>query len=63
MRPRRFGKSINLDMLRSFFDRNVDADRIFNGLKIKRKLPICMNSIKANILLFRLISPAYAFLR
>ena len=34
-RPRRFGKTLNLSMLRYFFDReNPDAGRIFTGTKI-----------------------------
>lgn len=33
-RPRRFGKTLNMTMLREFFDINVDSAEIFNGLKI-----------------------------
>lgn len=33
-RPRRFGKSLNLSMLRYFFDLNNDSKHLFKGLKI-----------------------------
>jgi len=33
-RPRRFGKSLNMSMLRDFFDLNQDSKAIFSGLKI-----------------------------
>ena len=33
-RPRRFGKSLNMSMLREFFDLNKDSKEIFSGLKI-----------------------------
>ena len=34
-RPRRFGKTMNLDMLRSFFDITRDSKAFFKGLKIE----------------------------
>jgi hypothetical protein len=34
-RPRRFGKTLNLSMLRYFFDINEDAKGLFKGLKIE----------------------------
>ena len=34
-RPRRFGKTLNLSMLRYFFDLNEDAKDLFKGLKIE----------------------------
>jgi hypothetical protein len=34
-RPRRFGKTLNLSMLKYFFDINEDAKGIFQGLKIE----------------------------
>ena len=34
-RPRRFGKTLNLSMLRYFFDINENARDLFNGLKIE----------------------------
>lgn len=33
-RPRRFGKTLNMTMIREFFDMNVDSADIFRGLKI-----------------------------
>lgn len=33
-RPRRFGKTLNMTMMREFFDMNVDSTDIFQGLKI-----------------------------
>jgi len=33
-RPRRFGKTLNLSMLRYFFDVNMDSKTLFDGLKI-----------------------------
>ena len=33
-RPRRFGKTLNMSMLRTFFDVHRDGKRYFNGLKI-----------------------------
>ena len=34
-RPRRFGKTLNLSMLKYFFDINEDANELFQGLKIE----------------------------
>lgn len=39
-RPRRFGKSLNLDMLKSFFEVDADAS-LFEGLKITRETELC----------------------
>ena len=33
-RPRRFGKTLNMSMLRHFFDANMDSKSLFDGLKI-----------------------------
>ena len=33
-RPRRFGKTLNMDMLRRFFDVSKDSKSLFDGLKI-----------------------------
>ena len=39
-RPRRFGKSLNMDMLKSFF--SVHSDRtLFDGLKITEEKELC----------------------
>lgn len=39
-RPRRFGKSLNLDMLKTFFEIGTDA-AIFHGLKISEEKALC----------------------
>lgn len=52
-RPRRFGKTMNLEMLSAYYTKGVQSDDLFRGLKIKEKLSyyqhlnghnvICMN--------------------
>lgn len=39
-RPRRFGKSLNMSMLKYFFDVNTDK-RLFDGLKISKETALC----------------------
>ena len=39
-RPRRFGKSLNLDMLKTFFEIGTDAE-LFDGLKIAEEKELC----------------------
>lgn len=39
-RPRRFGKSLNLDMLKTFFEIGTDA-KLFDGLKISKEKELC----------------------
>lgn len=39
-RPRRFGKSLNMDMLKSFFEIGMDP-ALFEGLEISRETEIC----------------------
>lgn len=39
-RPRRFGKSLNMSMLKYFFDLNTDKS-VFNGLKILKEKALC----------------------
>lgn len=39
-RPRRFGKSLNMDMLKTFFEINTDPS-LFNGLEISKETAIC----------------------
>ena len=39
-RPRRFGKSLNMDMLKSFFEIGTDP-ALFDGLEISRETEIC----------------------
>lgn len=40
-RPRRFGKSLNMSMLRSFFSIAPQENKIFDGLEILRESEIC----------------------
>lgn len=39
-RPRRFGKSLNMSMLKSFFEIGTDK-KLFDGLKISREKELC----------------------
>ena len=39
-RPRRFGKSLNMDMLKSFFEIGADVS-LFDGLEISRDAELC----------------------
>ncbi len=39
-RPRRFGKSLNMSMLKHFFDLNTDKS-VFDGLKISKEKELC----------------------
>ena len=39
-RPRRFGKSLNMSMLKSFFEVGGDP-ALFDGLKISREKELC----------------------
>ena len=39
-RPQRFGKSLNLDMLKTFFEIGADAE-LFQGLKIAQEKELC----------------------
>ncbi len=40
-RPRRFGKTLNMSMLESFFDITKDSKEIFKGLQITREKKLC----------------------
>ncbi len=40
-RPRRFGKSLLLDMLREFFDREKDSRSLFDGLAVSQDKELC----------------------
>ena len=40
-RPRRFGKTLALSMLSSFFDISKDSTRLFEGLKISENSELC----------------------
>ncbi len=39
-RPRRFGKSLNIDMLKSFFEYGTDIS-LFEGLNISKEKKLC----------------------
>lgn len=39
-RPRRFGKSLNMDMLKAFFEIGMDAS-LFDGLDISKETTLC----------------------
>ena len=39
-RPRRFGKSLNMDMLKTFFEYGCDS-RLFDGLEISTEKELC----------------------
>ena len=40
-RPRRFGKTLNMSMMESFFDINRDSRAIFDGLNISKHKEFC----------------------
>ncbi len=40
-RPRRFGKSLLLDMLREFFDQTKDSRELFDGLAVSQDKDLC----------------------
>ena len=40
-RPRRFGKTLNMSMLSSFFDISKDSRKLFEGLKIAENKALC----------------------
>ncbi len=42
-RPRRFGKSLNIDMLNCFFDIRKDSRSLFEGLAISAEKELCEN--------------------
>ncbi len=42
-RPRRFGKTLNLNMLKYFFDINKNSSDLFENLKISKYLDITKN--------------------
>lgn len=45
-RPRRFGKTLNMTMLREFFDINTDSTALFQGLKIMKTEYSCQQNTK-----------------
>lgn len=56
-RPRRFGKSLNMSMIKCFFE--VGCERtLFNGLKIMREKELC-EKYMGHFRLFSLVSKAW----
>jgi len=51
-RPRRFGKTMNMSMLRCFFDVNTDSKVLFDGLKIMEQKDIVENYLNQNPVVF-----------
>ena len=51
-RPRRFGKTMNMSMLRTFFDVHRDGKRYFNGLKIMEYPDIIDKYLNKNPVIF-----------
>ena len=45
-RPRRFGKSLNMSMMKCFFDLNGNK-KIFNGLKVDKKELMIQKNVKS----------------
>ena len=44
-RPRRFGKTLNMSMMKAFFDITLDSRQLFEGLKImETEYASCLNS-------------------
>ena len=55
-RPRRFGKTLTLSMLREFFDISKDSRQLFEGLAISRNMTLCsawMNQYPTVFLTFK----------
>ena len=40
-RPRRFGKTLGMDMLANFFDIRKDSKALFEGLEVSKDLALC----------------------
>ena len=51
-RPRRFGKTLNLTMLRSFFERGADADGLFDGLEVMASGPDVVEHFQRHPVIF-----------
>jgi len=42
-RPRRFGKTLNINMLKEFLDIEKDNKKLFKGLNIEKEAELCRN--------------------
>ena len=51
-RPRRFGKTLGMSMLASFFDIRRDSNELFQGLKISQKEELCQKWMNQYPVLF-----------
>ena len=51
-RPRRFGKTLGMSMLASFFDIRRDSSELFRGLKISQKEELCQKWMNQYPVLF-----------
>ena len=51
-RPRRFGKTLGMSMLASFFDIRRDSSELFQGLKISKKEELCQKWMNQYPVLF-----------
>ena len=40
-RPRRFGKTLGMNMLADFFDIRMDSKALFDGLEVSKDLALC----------------------
>ena len=40
-RPRRFGKTLGMNMLADFFDIRIDSKALFDGLEVSKALALC----------------------
>lgn len=49
-RPRRFGKTMNLEMLSAYYTKGIQSDDLFRGLKIKEKLSYYQHLNKHNVI-------------
>ena len=57
-RPRRFGKTLGMSMLRSFFDIRKDSKELFEGLEISKNTSLCtewMNQWPTIFLLLKIL--------
>ena len=51
-RPRRFGKTLNMSMMASFFDINCDSKKLFEGLAISKHEEFCSEWLNQYPVLF-----------
>lgn len=49
-RPRRFGKTMNLEMLSAYYTKGIQSDQLFHGLKIRERLSYYQHLNKHNVI-------------